>query len=294
MTEYNPSDPWPTATLAHFLEIRNKRGFHQIYPNGLLRGYDYEIDTPSIIYNGWTVRVFMFRSQKKPLVAIHMIYNNSYYCKTEIHDGQNVVRTLQAGYDPTNNREMGVSVKPGDVYSIGIQLRSSKFLISVANEITGDWMNMKSITANEFKLKIWSRSDVVLSLHMSEEVLDQYSRLPWFFDLPDSSQPPGSCIIALLECTNPNEDTLVRLDNEGTGRHNLANVNYGKVPGLMKGQTFYVYIRNLPDRYTVATSFDPVPRTVAHKSAKNNIFYYRSDNCEYLRMTQYNLVGTGS
>lgn len=292
MTEYNPSDPWPTAILAQFVEIRNKRGFHQIYPNGLLLGYDYEIDTPNIIYHGWTVRCFMFRTKTKPHTAVHMTYSNFYYCKTEIDEGQNGIRTRQAGYDPEKNEEFGVSVKPGEVYSIGIQMRHFKYLISVANDKSSPWMNMLNIEASKFKMKIWPRADVILSVHMSEEVFDKYYRLPWNFYLPYTKQPPGSCVIALLECADPKEDTIMYMDNDGTGDRDLALVNYGKVPGLMKGQTLYVYVRNLPDRYTISTSFNNEPRTVAHRNAKNNIYFGRSGNCTTIRLTQYIILGT--
>lgn len=32
MMNYNPSDAWPLPILAQFIEVREKRGFHQIYP----------------------------------------------------------------------------------------------------------------------------------------------------------------------------------------------------------------------------------------------------------------------
>ncbi|XP_075547542.1 uncharacterized protein LOC142581993 [Dermacentor variabilis] len=295
MVDYDPSEPWTLSALALFLKIREKRGFHQIYPNGFVRTADYEIDLPNIFFNGWTARIFMRRTKRLPGVAVHAIYSSAYYCKTEIDLNGKFIRTLQKGYDPEQNKALSSEIKAGDIYSMGIRIMSDKFFVSVANDVSSSWMNMGSkIKASDYLFKIWTRSDVILSIHMSEEVENDYYRLPWFYDLPYSQQPPGSSIIALLECDKPQQETNVSIDTEGGGARTRAVVNYGKVSSLQKSQTFFVYVRNLPENYTVATSFNPEPKKVAHKSAKNNIYLYRPENCSTLRLTQYIILGAES
>nr|XP_054926740.1 uncharacterized protein LOC126530720 isoform X5 [Dermacentor andersoni] len=295
MVDYDPNEPWPLPLIALFLQIRENRGYHQIYPNGFVRGYDYEIELPNIFYNGWTARVFMRRSKSLPGVGVHTIYDTKYFCKTEIPANGTGIYTSQRGYDSPKDKALGPVAKAGDIYSMGIRIMSGKFFLSVANEIAGDWMNMTSnIKASDYKFKIWSREDVILSIHMSEEVENNYYRLPWHYDLPYSSQPPGSSIIALLECETPEEETKVSIDTEGNGPRSRDFVNYGKVPGLKKMETFFVYARNLPEGYTVATSFSPEPKMVAHKSAKNHIHLYRPENCSTLRLTQNVILGAES
>ncbi|XP_054926737.2 uncharacterized protein [Dermacentor andersoni] len=228
-------------------------------------------------------------------VGVHTIYDTKYFCKTEIPANGTGIYTSQRGYDSPKDKALGPVAKAGDIYSMGIRIMSGKFFLSVANEIAGDWMNMISnIKASDYKFKIWSREDVILSIHMSEGVENNYYRLPWHYDLPYSSQPPGSSIIALLECETPEEETKVSIDTEGNGPRSRDFVNYGKVPGLKKMETFFVYARNLPEGYTVATSFSPEPKMVAHKSAKNHIHLYRPENCSTLRLTQNVILGAES
>ncbi|XP_054926730.1 uncharacterized protein [Dermacentor andersoni] len=234
----------------------------------------------------------MRRTKSLPAVGVHTIYDDKYFCKTEIPANGTGIYTSQRGVDAPNDTALGPVAKAGDIYSMGIRIVSDKYFVSVANEVAGAWMNMKSeIKSSDYKFKIWSREDVILSIHMSEEIENNYYRLPWHYDLPYSSQPPGSSIIALLECETPEQETKVSIDTEGSGTSGLDSVNYGKVAALKKMQTFFVYARNLPEGYTVATSFSPEPRKIPHKAARNSIYLYRPENCSTLRLTQYIILG---
>ncbi|XP_065280327.2 uncharacterized protein [Dermacentor albipictus] len=295
MVEYDPNEPWPLPMLALFLEIREKRGFHQIYPNGFVRYRDHEVDLLGEFYDGWTGRVFMCRSKKLPRTAVHTIYDSGYFCKTEISRNETSIRTIQKGVDPDTNQELGVTAKAGDIYSMGIRVVSGKYFQSVANEKAGPWMNMKTrVKTSEYKFKIWSREDVILSVHLSEERENNYKPLPEYYDLPKCQQPPGSTVIALLECQNPEEEIKVAIDTEGKNPQPQDYVNYGKVPSLKQKPKFFVYVRNLPEHYTVATSFSPEPRRIAHKSAKDNIYFHRPTNCSTVRLTHYIIMGAES
>ncbi|XP_054920698.1 uncharacterized protein [Dermacentor andersoni] len=295
MMNYNPSDAWPLPILAQFIEVREKRGFHQIYPNGFIRASDYEITLPEIYYNGWTARLFMRRSKELPDVAIEITYSSSYYCKTLIKEGETSIQTSQRGYDQPKDEALGQEAKAGDIYSMGIRLMDDLYLMSVANEAVSAWQSMKSaLKGYTYLLKIRSKQDVILSMHMSEEAENNYLRLPQYFDLPGTKHPPGSSIVALLECTDPAADTTFSLDTDGQASDGLVSAKYGKVPGLMKDETFFVYVRNLPDRYMVAASFRSEPFTIAHRSAKDYIHFYRSENCDTLSLTQYIVLGRQS
>ncbi|KAL1448784.1 hypothetical protein MTO96_028138 [Rhipicephalus appendiculatus] len=63
-SKYNPKDPWPLPVLAKYAEVREYKGFHIIYTNGITRDKTYNIELQKLgeIPDGWTVRVFMFRT----------------------------------------------------------------------------------------------------------------------------------------------------------------------------------------------------------------------------------------
>ncbi|XP_070381372.1 uncharacterized protein [Dermacentor albipictus] len=293
MMDYNPSESWPFPILAQFIEIREKRGFHQIYTNGFIRTSDYEIELPKYYYNGWTARVFMRRSKELPSVSIEIVYNSGWYCKTLINDSENAIRTSTSGNEPDNHAAMGPEANAGSIYSMGIRLVKDFYLMSVANEASGTPQSMKtSLKGYRYDFKISSRTDVILSVHMSEEIENNYVSLPRYFDLLDTKHPPGSSIVALVKCTDPGAETTFYLDNDSkhpedlSDTKGLAPVKFKTVHDLKKDQEFYVYVRNLPHRYTVATSFSPEPRPIDHKAGKDNICFYNSDNCTTLSLIQ--------
>ncbi|XP_075527117.1 uncharacterized protein LOC142559401 [Dermacentor variabilis] len=158
---------------------------------------------------------------------------------------------------------------------------------SVANEETGPWVNMEYLTPSYHKFKIWTGYDVILSRHMSEEDEQNY-RPPSSpsFDLPGSLQPPGSSVVTLLQCQRPEEDTNVGIDTIGDG--SVDYINYGKNV-LFENQLYFVYVRNSSNRWTISTSFNPQPKTIAHKSAKRAIYFHRPSNSYQKRMTQNGL-----
>ncbi|KAL3207456.1 hypothetical protein MRX96_039686 [Rhipicephalus microplus] len=106
--------------------------------------------------------------------------------------------------------------------------------------------------------------------------------VPEYFDIPDSEQPPGSSMIARLQLKDPNSDLNIGVDpGTGTKYH-----NYGKRQDLSADSPFTVYIRNLPDRYVMVTSFDPQLITTQHNNrGKRNIWFHRGDNSVTLNLT---------
>lgn len=285
--EYDPHHSWFLPALAQFLKIRDNRGFHRIYKYGYVQPNNYEIALPDNIYNGWTARIFVYRTTKQPLVAMHIIASSSSYCKTEVYKGQGDVKTSQAGVGtPARVEDLGVTVKPGDVYSLGIRVKNDKFLVSVANTAASKAVELMALTPKSDKFNIWSGEDVILSLHLSEEEGNEYSPpRPRTFNLPKLFQPPGSTFLCTLESRLPSEDTKIGIDSEGD-IYSAKWINYGKnvVP---KNQQYFVYIRNLPDHWSVITSFNIEPKTLAHKAGTRNIFLHRPGNSYQISIVQH-------
>lgn len=291
---YNPNVPWPAPVLAKFIQIREKQGFHLIYKNGYHRNYDYErkLSDFKSITNGWTARIFMLRVNMSETAAMHIIYDGNYFGTTYIpkNGGEGIV-SEQKGKDRYQYETLVPKVQPGDVFSIGMRvILTARFpyLQGAANDASGPWMNVGTLVPNDWTFKIWQRSHLLLSMHITceyEEGTEIY--LPDYYDIPDSQQPPGSSMISRLEVKDVNTDLYLRI-NPGDG---VKYENYGRRKDVANGSLIYVYIRNLPDRYVMTTSFDPQPRTILHQEdGKRNIWFHRGGSLITLSTTHYILL----
>lgn len=295
---YNPNHAWPIPVLAKFTEIREKIGFHLIYKNGFRRNNDYEHHLFRLggIGHHRTLRVFALRVDMEQICAMHIIYDDNYYGKVEIPGGEAGIVSKQRGYDKAQHDVLVPNVDIGEVFSFGMRIiytdsRRFHYLQGVANDAEGQWMNVGYIDPKTYKFKIWQRNHIFLSMHITcEECVLGEDRtghpfyLPEYFDIPESEQPPGSSMIARLQLKDPNSDLNIGVDpGTGTKYH-----NYGKRQDLSADSPFTVYIRNLPDRYVMVTSFDPQLITTQHNNrGKRNIWFHRGDNSVTLNLTHY-------
>lgn len=289
--KYDPNTPWAIPVLAQFVQIREYYGYHLIYKNGFIRGKDYEHDMLAgnigEFCNGWTVRLFMFRPDMTSDGAeVHVIYRNKYWCKAKINKNDPAIYNDQKGYDGKKDNVIVPTVNAGDVFSFGIRWYDHQYFVPVANEAGGDWTNFTSYSRRECRFKIWQRDYPLLSLHLTDEHQNRNYSLPYeWFDMPGFDKPPGSSFIATLKLKNTSSDIKLGIYQESDAKY----IDYGKRTDLAVGSTFYAYIRNLPDHYTMATSFDPAPRTVLHgQKWKRFIFFYRDVSvCDALSLTHY-------
>lgn len=287
---YNPKDAWPTAVLAQFLETRERRGYHLIYKNGLLRGdYEPNMNQMGRLMNGWTARVFLFRTRLSARSEVQII-KGGYFAKAKLPVDDANVKVELSGYDPkVDNKVLGPTVKEGEICSLGIRWREPKYLTALCNDKESSWMNVVT-GIDAFKFKIWQGGNIALSIHLTGELDKLYIPIRSYFDIPEQRQPPGSSIVAFAKVFNPAQNVRVGFDVTEAGAKGVAWLDYGK-PSLKSNMEFYVYARHLPGYYAVQTSFDPKQRRVdTQKKSEDNIWLYISDNSEILRITQH-IVG---
>lgn len=285
---YDPMAPWSTAALAMFIEARERRGYHIIYKNGLVRG-DYEVGMNEMgrLINGWTARVFLFRPSLQSSFEIHVIADNYHYCKVQVVPGASQVKIVQMGYDPAVNQNLGPTFDEGEICSVGIRWRDPKYFTGVCNDKESSWMNMDPRRPPQFRFKIWHRSCITLSIHLTGELKEPYIPIRTYFNIPYQKQPPGSSIVAVVKVFDASANVRVGFDLTGDGEKGVSWLNYEK-PFMKNNMEFHLYIRHLPGYYAVQTSFDPKFRkTLTKTPSRDNIWLYISDKCETLHLTHY-------
>lgn len=283
---YNPNDPWPLPVLAKFVEVRENNGFHLIYKNGFRWSSDYEetLDKFGPVRSGWTARLFMFRPDMSSKTVIEIKYSNKYRVRGELDVNATKVRLETSGYIPNINGELSPVINPGDVFSIGLRRDGDRYFEIVVNDEVSREQNLgESTEYKDLTFKIWQRSNLILSIHMTNEFGEKLYGLPDYFDIPRSEQPPGSSMIAQLELQDETKNLIFSIytkENE--------YIDYGIRKDLSKSSAFYVYVKHLPTYYTMVTSFDPVPRRIEQQqNSARNIWFYRPHTCITLRLTHY-------
>ncbi|KAL1431468.1 hypothetical protein MTO96_002241 [Rhipicephalus appendiculatus] len=269
---YNPNTPWPLPVLAKFLEVRHKLGYHEIYENGYVRNgeYDVPLSTFGKIVTFWTCRIFMLRVDMEQLGAVHLINDNGYYSKVEIHKnyGSDLVY-VQKNSSGEKREVLVTNVNTGDIFSFALRVIAKKTLAGLANNKESQWNSLGGIIyPNKCRLKIWSSNHVVLSMHITLEEVQDTIRAPnpylppGFLDPEFSEQPTGSSMIVKLKLENLNEELNFGLQIDKKEEY----IRYGQRKYLGLNSDIYVYVRNSPDSIVMSTNFEPAPRTIPHIS----------------------------
>ncbi|KAL1416770.1 hypothetical protein MTO96_027545 [Rhipicephalus appendiculatus] len=208
---YDPNAPWPLPVLAKFVEVRDLNGYHEIYTNGFVRSHDYETLLSSMggIKNDWTCRVFMLRVDMENTAGVHLIYNDDYYGKVEIREAFGAdVYSLQNNNGTKRNEVLLKNVKQGDIFSFGLRINNYRDIVGCANDKWGPWTGQNGIIkAQDYRFKIWQRTHVLLSMHITQENFHQRPEEvffpPDYLGLEYSVKPPGSSILACVQLQDP-------------------------------------------------------------------------------------------
>lgn len=289
-SKYDPNAPWPIAVLAKFFEVRDCRGYHEIYKNGLAERNAYEPNLSQMghIPTDWICRVFMFRTNMNAIGAVHLIYSDHFFGKVEIRreNGEDIVSLQKNGVFNAVVREVLVShVKVGDIFSFGLRINKHRDFIGLANNVSSRWSAQGTIKPSDYRFKIWQSNHVLLSIHITQEDVETTDILypPAYLGTEYAEKPPGSRVVALLEFTHPDREV-----HFGVTFDNVNATNYGKRTDLPAYSLIYVYLVNWPKKYVISTSFDPVPRPLLHSDGSGRrINFYYNDSTSLLSITHH-------
>ncbi|KAL1431483.1 hypothetical protein MTO96_002254 [Rhipicephalus appendiculatus] len=142
------------------------------------------------------------------------------------------------------------------------------------------------IKEHEYRFKIFPSSHVLLSLHITQEEKEGTAEAggpyipPDYFTTDYSEKPSGSTIMAWLTLQNVDENLNFGLRFADGGEQ---HINYGKQKQLGQQAPIYVFVRNLPDSFTMSTNFDSATRTITRTS--RDMKFLRPAGCPTVSIT---------
>ncbi|KAL1416763.1 hypothetical protein MTO96_027539 [Rhipicephalus appendiculatus] len=221
---YNPNTPWPIPVLAKFVEVRECRGYHEIFKNGFVRKHPFETKLSDMgsIKRDWICRVFMLRADMTTTGAMHLIFDPKYYGKVQFSDTEDIY-SLQNNNGAQRNEVLVSNVKVGDIFSIGLRINRHRDLVGLANDVEGPWIGQSGrIDSSKYQFKIWQGNHVLLSMHITQENIPQDSDQIYYppdYIYPEySEKPPGSSLIAWLSLENTDDDLDFGVENNSKKR----------------------------------------------------------------------------
>lgn len=287
---YDANTPWPLPVLAKYLEVRDSKGYHEIYQNGFRQRKSFEVSLSDMgsIPNDWICRVFMLRTDMESTAAMHVIYNNNYFGKVELgkHTGEDIY-SYQNNNGARKNEKLVSDVKEGDIFSIALRVNRLRDLVGGANDVWGPWTGQGGkINPKDYAFKIWQSNHILLSLHVSQEDLEVHPNdvlyPPDYLGRSYSDKPAGSSMIVWLSLQNPDNELTFGVALE---KGKKEYISYGKRPELMQHADVYLNVRNLEESLTMSTSFDPSPRSIPETSRE--FYYLRPHNAPTISITFY-------
>ncbi|KAL1431473.1 hypothetical protein MTO96_002244 [Rhipicephalus appendiculatus] len=189
--------------------------------------------------------------------AMHLIYDQYYWSKVEVRSDtkEDIVSYQQNGFlRNAVTQVVDTNIKEGDIFSFGLRYKQPNTLQGFANDKWGPDTKQGTIK-QDYKFKIWSRSHVLLSFHMSTEEAETFYE-------PLFKQDTGGTDLLQLVADNARAATVVAKVPQGKPAPDIQHLALRAARRRAERQALK---RAQPELWTVFRKVDAVCRRHANR-----------------------------